>query len=88
MIELVPGSKCVVYSVSSNDEIMKTYGIFKGFVPVGEDSSLCIELDSNHGDMQGKYRLIPTNMISAIDIIELAEPKQEEKKYVDTHYYS
>ncbi len=85
MIELTPGSKCVIYSVSSNDEILKTSGTFRGFVPVGEDSSVCIEIEEEE---KPKYRLIPTNMIAAIDIIELAEPVKEEKKFTDTHYYS
>ena len=89
MVEtLTPGSKCVIYSVTSNDDIMRTSGTFQGFVPVGEDSSLCIELDSTHGELKGKQRLIPTNMIAAIDILEMAELEKEDKNYVDTNYYS
>ncbi len=85
---LVPGSKCVVYVATSNEEVSKNSGTFQGFVPVGEDSSICLELDGNHGELEGTLRLIPTNMIAAIDVIELAKEEKEEKKYEDTHYYS
>lgn len=85
---LVPGSKCVVYLTTSNEEIVKCSGKFDGFVPVGEESSLCIILDESHGELAGKVRLIPTNMIAAIDIIEMAEEEEEKKKYEDNHYYS
>ncbi len=85
---LVPGSKCVVYLATSNDEIVKCSGKFDGFVPVGEDSSMCIILDESHGELAGKVRLIPTNMIAAIDIIEMAKEEEDEKKYEDNHYYS
>ena len=85
---LVPGSKCVVYIATSNEDITKNSGTFQGFVPVGEDSSLCLILDDTHGDMKGTLRLIPTNMIAAVDVIELAEEEVETKKYEDTHYYS
>ncbi len=88
MKELTPDSKCVIYSVSSNEEILKTSGTFKGFVIIGDDSFLCIELGEEHGENAGKTRLISTNMIAVIDIQELAEVKKEEEKYPDTHYYS
>ncbi len=89
MIELVPGSKCVIYLATSNEEIAKVSGTFEGFVPVGEDSSLCITLDKSHGDKKGLVRLIPINMIAAIDVIELAEKKETDEGFEDAgHYYS
>ena len=84
---LNPGSRCVIYLATSQEEIAKTCGTFQGFVPVGEESSLCIVLDESHGELAGKVRLIPTNMIAAIDIIEPAERKEEKETYEDTHYY-
>ena len=87
MENLLPGSKCVVYVSTSHDEIAKTRGTFEGFVPVGEESSLCIVLDESHGELKGKVRLIPTNVIVAIDIIEAAEPEETKDGYEDTHYY-
>ena len=87
MQNLVPGSKCVVYISTSHEEIAKTSGTFEGFVPVGEESSLCITLDENHGALAGKMRLIPTNMIVAIDIIEAAEEEEKTENYEETHYY-
>ncbi len=84
---LTPGSKCIIYLATSHEEIAKTHGTFQGFVPVGEESSLCIVLDETHGELAGKTRLIPTNMIAAIDIIEAAEIEENEEHYEDTHYY-
>ena len=84
---LVPGSKCVVYAATSHEEVAKSSGTFQGFVPVGEESSLCIVLDERHGEMAGKIRLIPTNMIVAIDVIEMAHVEDNRETNEDTHYY-
>ncbi len=86
MNKLTIGSKCVVYSISSHDSVMKTTGIFKGFVAVGEDTSLCIEMDENHGELQGKIRLIPLSSVTAIDVIELAEEEEVEDEGEKLYY--
>jgi len=83
---LTIGSKCIVYSISSHDAILKTTGTFKGFVAVGEDTSLCIELDENHGDMKGKVRLIPLSSVAVIDVIEFAEEEPEEDEGEKLYY--
>lgn len=86
MEKLTPGSKCIVYSMSSNEMVVKTSGIFRGFVPLGEDTSICIELDESHGEMKGKLRLIPLGAISSIDIIELVEDEEEESEEEKIYY--
>ncbi len=86
MKTLTPGSKCVIYAVSSNEDVHRTSGIFQGYVPLGEDTSLCIELDDSHGDMKGKLRLIPISSIAAVDIIELADDQEEEKEEEKIYY--
>ncbi len=86
MEKLTPGSKCVVYSVSSNEMVVKSSGIFRGFVALGEDTSICIELDENHGEMKGKLRLIPLGAIASIDVIELAEELEEESEEEKIYY--
>ena len=87
MESLALGSKCVVYVATSREDVQKSSGTFCGFVPVGEESSMCIVLDESHGDMSGKIRLIPTNMIVAIDVVELAH-EEEKKENVEGSYYS
>ncbi len=84
--KLTPGSKCVVYSLSSNDMVVKSSGIFRGFVPLGEDTSICLELDETHGELKGRLRLIPLGSIASIDVIELAEIHEEEDEEEKIYY--
>ncbi|WP_236614100.1 hypothetical protein [Candidatus Aciduliprofundum boonei] len=84
--KLTIGSKCVIYSVASHDSIMKTTGIFRGFVALGEDTSLSIELGEEHGELKGKIRLIPMGSIAAVDVIELAEEEEEEDEGEKIYY--
>lgn len=86
MNKLTLGSRLVVYSISSHDGLMKSSGIFRGFVAVGEDTSLCLELDDTHGELKGKTRLIPLSAIAAIDVIELAEEEEEEDEGEKLYY--
>lgn len=86
MEKLTPGSRCVVYSLSSNEMVVKSSGIFRGFVALGEDTSICLELDENHGEKKGTLRLIPLSAIASIDIIELAEPHEEEDEEEKIYY--
>lgn len=87
MKNLLPGSRCIIYVSTSHEEIAKTVGTFEGFVPVGEESSLCVVLDESHGELAGKTRLIPTNMIVAIDVLEEGEEEEIEETYEENHYY-
>lgn len=86
MNKLTIGSKCVVYSLTAHNSIMKSRGTFKGFVAVGEDTSLWLELDESHGEMKGKTRLIPIGSIAAIDVIEFAEEEEEEDEGEKLYY--
>ncbi len=87
-IELVPGSKYEIYSISSEKDAMVTRGTFIGYSYIGkEEGGICIKMDSSHGNKKGKIRIIPISMILAIDIIETKRKKKEEKKE-ETHYYS
>jgi len=86
MNRLTVGSKLIVYSITSHDGLMKSTGIFKGFVAVGEDTSLCLELDESHGELKGKIRLVPLSSIAAIDVIEFAEEEEEEDEGEKLYY--
>ena len=86
MESIALGSKCVVHLATSNEELQKNSGTFCGFVPVGEDTSLCLILDEKHGELSGKIRLIPTNTILAIDIIETGK-EEKKKENIEGHYY-
>lgn len=86
-IELVPGSKYVIYSVSTEKEAMVTSGNFIGYSYIGkEEGGICIKMDESHGAKKGLIRIIPISMILAIDVIE--EKKRRKKKKEETHYFS
>ena len=86
-IELVPGSKYVIYSVSTEKEAMVTSGTFIGYSYIGkEEGGICIKMDESHGAKKGLIRIIPISMILAIDVIE--EKKRRKKKKEETHYFS
>ncbi len=85
-IELTVGSKYVIRSLSTEKEVMITSGTFIGYTFIGKDEGgICIKMDSSHGSMKGRVRIIPIPMILSIDIIE---EKKKEKKEEATHYFS
>ena len=76
MLELTIGTKCRVYLQTENEKIGVSIGKFMGFINIGEDSALVLEME----EVEGKYRIIPISSIVAIDVIELkkADEKKEE----------
>jgi len=58
---------------------MESRGIFRGFAAIAHDTAIALELDESHGGEQGRLRLIPSQMIIAIDILK-AEKQKEEKE--------
>jgi len=63
-IELVPGSKYIVYSIGSEKEIMQTSGTFVGYSYISKDEGgICIKMDESHGTKKGLIKKIPINMI-------------------------
>ncbi len=88
-IELIPGSKYIIYSVGSEKEIMQTSGTFIGYSYISKDEGgICIKMDSSHGAKKGLIRIIPISMILAIDIIEEKKRKKKKKEEEATHYFS
>ena len=85
--KLTEGSRYKILSISGRDNALETIGIFKGFATIGiEEGGLQILLDENHGDMQGKIRIVPLHAILAIDILNAKEDiKTNEVK--DTHQF-
>ncbi len=78
-IVLTPGSLYRIKSLESRDHPMESFGVFKGYAAIAHDTALVIELDKSHGDDKGKLRLIPANMIMAIDVVK-AEKEAVEKE--------
>lgn len=87
IIELVPGSKYIIYSIGSEKEIMETSGTFIGYSYISKDEGgICIKLDSSHGSKEGMTRIIPTGMILAIDIVKEKRVRKKEEKE-PSHYF-
>jgi len=77
-LELTEGSVYKIISLGSRDNLIETEGVFKGFISIGVDETgLLMELNSSHGDMAGKMRIIPLHVILLIDVLDV---KEEEKK--------
>jgi hypothetical protein len=84
---LTMGSKYHIRSLASREAVLDTHGIFKGVVSVGTIDALAIELDGDHHkDMKGKIRVIPSHMVTSIDIVEAVTKDEEPKELNDLHY--
>lgn len=74
--QLTKGSKYKIISASSTDENFETEGVLEGFITMGEEPALLV----NIGKKEKKLRIIPVNAILMIDIIEHNEEKEMENK--------
>lgn len=77
MTHLTKGSKYRIISASSKEENLETEGTMEGFITLGEEPALLL----NIGDKRKqKFRIIPVNTILLIDVIEYNEDKEKEEK--------
>lgn len=67
---LTPGSKYLIKSVLTREQVQETEGVFKGVTTIGTSDSLIMEVSK--GAHQGKLRLVPTHMIVSLDVLEAA----------------
>lgn len=86
-MELTEGSEYKILSLGGRNNVLETQGIFKGFSSLGIDEvALLIELGKKHGEMKGKTRIIPLNVILAIDVLE-AKPNRKKDEGRETSHY-
>ncbi|MEM0138872.1 MAG: hypothetical protein QW100_04025 [Thermoplasmatales archaeon] len=81
---LTKGSRYRIVSASSTDQDTVSEGILNGFLSMGEEPALLIDVGK---DGKEKLRVIPVNAILYIDIISQSEEKESEGKG-DTNYIS
>jgi len=75
---LTKGSLYEILSLGEKDNLLKTRGTFEGFASLGvDDIGLCIKLDKKHGKLAGKLRIIPLNVVLAIDVISAVPQKSK-----------
>jgi hypothetical protein len=85
--QLTRGSKYRIESLESREKPLITNGEFKGYTVIGHDDAICMEMDDSHGDLKGKYRLIPTHMVVAIDVITAAKDETDKDKEKTSLYF-
>ncbi len=83
--ELVEGSQYMLRSLYSREKTLETRGEFKGYIFIGREQALKMELDDSHEDA-GTIRVIPSHMIIHIDIISQASRKKEKTKKAGNYF--
>lgn len=83
-LKLTVGSKYLVRSVLTREQVLETEGVFKGITTIGTSDALVLEV--KEGKQKGKLRCIPTHMITSVDILEAAEPADAKREDENVHY--
>jgi len=83
---MTKGSRYRIISLFTRNETLESIGTFKGYVAVGADDGICLELGEEHGDLKGVTRILPTHMITAIDVLETAR-EDNSKEIENTAVY-
>jgi len=87
-LKLTEDSWYKIISIGGKDRSLETEGRFKGFATIGiDEAGLQIELGQQHGEMQGKIRIVPLHAILAIDILDAKEDEKKEDLKDTNHYY-
>ncbi len=92
-LKLTEGSRLRVTLLENADRPLVMEGIFRGYVRIGDDYALHLEISEPSGSGSKKkktVRLIPVSGIQFIDILRLAPEKKKAKKKsdVDATLYS
>ena len=86
-MELTEGSVYKITSLGARDAVLETEGIFKGFISIGVDETgLLIELSQSHGDLAGKFRIVPLHVVLLIDVLDVKEDDKKDDFKGMTHY--
>ena len=75
-------TKCSKYRVVSKGDNSSniTIGEFQGYVQFGQDSGLCLKVESEDASVNGLLRIIPTLSVLYIDVIKSNEEEEIKKK--------
>ena len=85
-MELTEGSEYKITSLGGRDALLETQGIFKGFISIGDETGLIMELNASHGDMMGKTRIVPLPVLLLIDVLIVKENEKEDADKGISHY--
>ncbi|MCE5296072.1 MAG: hypothetical protein LLG16_03085 [Euryarchaeota archaeon] len=76
--KLTKGSRYKIVIKTEASSTFVSEGEFQGYVQFGQDSGLCVLVDSDGKDKV--TRLIPSNNVLYIDVIESKEEEEVKKK--------
>jgi hypothetical protein len=85
-LQLTLGSKYVVRSIMTREQVLETEGVFKGITTIGTNDALVMELGASAGKQKGKLRVIPTHMVVSIDILESVKSAEKKSEDENLHY--
>ncbi len=86
-LELTTGSRYKITSLSSRDNAVLTSGTFKGYISLGSEEGMIMELDDSHEELKGNQRVLPIHMILFIDILEALEAEEDEESRLNAERY-
>lgn len=85
--QLSAGSYYLVRSLESRDKALETRGEFRGYVSMGQETAIVIELDESHGEDRGRLRYIPLHMILCVEVLRTVETRDEPKEQTEAVYF-
>ena len=85
-MELTEGSEYKITSLGGRDALIETQGVFKGFISIGDETGLIIELNATHDNMIGKTRIVPLHVLLLIDVLNVKENEKDDADKDISHY--
>ena len=86
-MELTEGSIYKITSLGGRDHPLETQGTFRGFISIGVDETgLLMELNNNHGEMEGKIRIIPLHVLLLVDVLSAKDDEKKDDYKGMSHY--
>jgi len=81
------GSSYLVRSADARDKPLETRGKLRGYASIGQETAIAVELDESNGEMKGRIRFIPLNVIMSVDVLKAVEKPEEKGKEPDSVYF-
>lgn len=85
--KLTKNSKYRIVSRGGKDEQFVSVGEFMGYVQFGQDSGLCLKLQSEDAELNGILRIIPAMSVLIIDVLDYKHEEDRLKKEPDSIFY-
>jgi hypothetical protein len=74
------GSEYLVRSVDARDKPLETKGKLRGYASIGQETAIVMELDGSNGELKGRLRFIPLNVIMSVDVVKAVDKSEEKSK--------